>query len=555
MRTIKVIVDGQAAREIPSETPALAVMPGKASNGLPVLAALVNNEVVSLCSPLSVNCEVKSLTLADEYGWRVYRWSLGFILAKAVHETWPGVSFRVRHSIGGGLYCSVDWGRNHAKIPVRERIKRIESAMRGIAEADLPVEMIRVSYEDALRRFAVTGQHDKLNLLKHRNPPQVLLVNCDGFLDLPQEPILHRTGLLSCFALLPHEPGFVLQMPAGSRPDRVMPFESQPHLFQIYQEHIDWGRILGITTVGELNQAIQDRHVDEVIRTVEALHDKKLARIAAQVAARKPRPKLILVAGPSSAGKTTFSKRLVTHLRVNGLRPRLVSTDDYFVGDERNPRDAEGNLDYEHIRAMDLDRLNGDLLALMAGKAVHLPRFDFKVRRSFDREEAVRLDEDAVIVMEGIHCLNPDLTSAIAPEDKFRIYISALTQLAIDFNSRISTTDNRLLRRMVRDSQFRGHSALTTLRRWPSVQRGEKRWIFPFQHYSDATFNSALDYELAVIKPYVAPLLNEIKPSHPEYAEARRLTGFLHNFMAIGADAVPGDSILREYIGGSQLHY
>lgn len=554
MHTILVSVDGAPAREIPAGTQALAVVPTAGANGLPVLAALVNNEVVSLSAPLDVNCTVVSLTLADDYGWRVYRWSLGFILAKAVHDTFPGLAFRVRHSFGGGLYCSVEWPPSLAATAAAN-IARIEEAMRRIVEQDLPVELTRFSYDDALRRFSDTGQMDKLNLLKHRNPPQVVLADCAGFLDLPQEPILHRTGLLRLFALKHYEPGFVLQMPSRSHPDRIPPLNPEQHLFHIYQEHIAWGHILGITTVGELNEAILTKRVDEVIRTVEALHDKKLAHIAEQIATRRPRVRLVLIAGPSSSGKTTLAKRLITHLRVNGLRPSLISTDDYFVGDERNPRDAAGNLDYEHIKAMDLPRLNGDLQALLAGQAVRLPSFDFKTKRSRDRDEALQLDGGAVIVMEGIHCLNPMLTEQIPRELKFLVYISALTQLAIDFNGRISTTDNRLLRRMVRDSRFRGHAALTTLRRWPSVQRGEQRWIFPFQHLADATFNSALDYELAVVKPFAVPLLNETKPCHPEYAEARRLTGFLHNFMSIPADAVPGDSILREYIGGSQLSY
>ncbi|MDD5708072.1 MAG: hypothetical protein PHR35_19310, partial [Kiritimatiellae bacterium] len=294
MRTIKVSVDGAAAREIPAETPALAVVPAAASNGLPVLAALVNNEVVSLSAPLGVNCSVVSLTLADDYGWRVYRWSLGFILAKAVHDTFPGLSFRVRHSFGGGLYCSVEWPSDLAD-GASANIARVAAAMRRIVEQDLPVDLVRLSYDDAIRRFTMTGQNDKLNLLKHRNPPQVVLADCGGFLDLPQEPIVHRTGLMKSFELTPYSPGFVLQMPSRSHPDRITPLDPQPHLFHIYQEHIAWGRILGVTTVGELNQTILDRHVDEVIRTAEALHDKKLALIAEGITRREPRARLILV--------------------------------------------------------------------------------------------------------------------------------------------------------------------------------------------------------------------------------------------------------------------
>jgi uridine kinase len=554
MRTVSVQVDEQAAKDVPVDTPVMAVLPARAASGLPVLGALVNNEAVTLSHPLSVSSRVTPLTLGDLYGWRIYRSSLGFLLAKAVHETFPGIDFRVRHSLGDGLYCTVDWPEGP---PARERrhVSRLENAMRGLVARDLPLDRVRASYEDALRMFEASGQADKYNLLSHRNPPAVDLVDCAGFLDLLQEPIVHRTGLLETFALIPHPPGFVLQIPPVHKPGELRPLDPQPHLFEIYREHIAWGRILGVTTVGELNAAILARQAEEFMRTAEALHDQKLATIAAAIAAREPAPRLVLIAGPSSAGKTTFAKRLVTHLRVNGLRPVMISTDDYFVGDERNPREADGTMDYEHIEAVDLPRLNGDLAALLDGQAVHLPLFDFPTKTRRDRSEATRLGARDVIVMEGIHSLNPQLTSGLPDRVKFHVYISALTQLGIDHNNRISTTDNRLLRRMVRDSRYRGHGALATLRRWPSVRRGEERWVFPFQQRANATFNSALDYELAVLKSLAVPLLNQIKPSHREYAEARRLTGFLHNFLEVPSDAVPGDSILREYIGGSQLPY
>ena len=271
--------------------------------------------------------------------------------------------------------------------------------------------------------------------------------------------------------------------------------------------------------------------------------------------AQRLRSRLVLVAGPSSAGKTTFAKRLVTHLRVNGCKPLLISTDNYFVGDELNPRDENGNLDYEHIEAMDLKRLNSDMLRLMAGEVIHLRKFDFKTRSGYDDAVATRLPGNGMIVMEGIHSLNPRLTSEIPVEQKFMIFINAMTQLGVDCNNRISTTDTRKIRRIVRDHQFRGRPAIETLRMWPSVARGEKRWIYPFQQNADAVFNSALDYELSVLKPIASPLLKQIKPWDPEYLEAVRLSDILLNFAAMNADRVPGDSILREYIGGSQLTY
>jgi uridine kinase len=556
MRDIQISIENQPAIKIVAGTLVRDLLPAKAPNGLDVLAALVNNEVVSLNHPLVVNAQIAPLTLADNHGWRVYRWSLGFLLAMAMRAMAPSTPFRIRHSLGNGLFCSVKWSETDSVIPLAARVTRIEHAMREIVSRNLPIEPELHSYEDALSLFAETSQTDTINLLRHRNPPHVALLRCDQFLDLLHEqPIVHRTGLLPLFQLVPYEAGFVLDMPAVETPTRVAPFEPQPHLFHVYQEHAAWGRILGVSTVGQLNETVVNKQVDDIIHTSEALHEKKLAAIAATIASHRPTIRLVLAAGPSSSGKTTFAMRLVSHLRVNGLRPIVISTDDYFVGDEQNPRDDQGKLDYEHIESMDLARLNHDLLELLEGREVHLRFFDFRTKTGHDRPKPTRLGAQDVVIMEGIHCLNPQLTAQVPRAVKFLIYVSALTQLGVDRHNRISTTDNRLIRRLVRDDQYRGHGALSTIQRWPSVQRGEKRWIFPFQHLADATFNSALDYELAVLKPFAVPLLDQIKPSHPEYAEARRLTGFLHNFLAIAPDIVPGNSILREYIGGSQLKY
>lgn len=555
MRDVTIVVEGQPAMQQLAGTLVRDVLPAKGANGFDVLAALVNNEVVSLNHALVVNASVAPLTLADSHGWRVYRWSLGFLLAMAMRAVAPQVAFRLRHALGNGLYCSARWPDAETTVPLVERVARIEQAMRDLVARNLPIEVELQSYADALRRFEEAGQTDTINLLRHRNPPHVALLRCDSFLDLTHEPIVHRTGLLALFRLTPYETGFVLDMPALDAPDRVAPFEPQPHLFRVYQEHAAWGRILGVTTVGQLNETIVNKQMDDIIQTVEALHEKKLSAIADAITSRKPTTRLVLVAGPSSSGKTTFAMRLVSHLRVNGLRPVVISADDYFVGDELNPRDAHGNLDYEHIESMDLARLNRDLLDLLEGRPVHLRLFDFRTKTGRDRTETSRLGPQDVLIMEGIHCLNPQLTAEVPRQVKFQIYVSALTQLGVDRHNRISTTDNRLIRRLVRDDQYRGHQAIHTLQRWPSVRQGEQRWIFPFQHLADATFNSALDYELAVLKPFVVPLLNQIKPGQPEYTEARRLTGFLHNFLAIPATAVPGNSLLREYIGGSQLKY
>ena len=419
---------------------------------------------------------------------------------------------------------------------------------------DLPIVPEVYSYEAAYHLLEEKGQLDKLNLLAYRNEPVIAMVHCGDFWELGLPPLVTHLGLVPLFDLVPKGDGLILTVPTSDKPDVLPNLRLSDHLLGVYREHIEWGKIVGITTTGALNRAIVEKRADDFVRTVEALHDKKLSNIADAVVARK-HVRLVLVAGPSSAGKTTFAKRLVTHLRVNGCKPLLISTDNYFVGDELNPRDENGNLDYEHIEAMDLKRLNGDMLRLMAGEAVHLRKFDFKTRSGFDDEALTQLPENGMIVMEGIHSLNPRLTSEIPADQKFMIFINALTQLGVDCNNRISTTDTRKIRRIVRDHQFRGRPAIETLRMWPSVARGEKRWIYPFQQNADAVFNSALDYELAVLKPIASPLLKQIKPWDPEYLEAVRLSAILLNFAAMNADRVPGDSILREYIGGSQLTY
>jgi uridine kinase len=377
---------------------------------------------------------------------------------------------------------------------------------------------------------------------------------CEDFSDLVHGPLAPGTGVLGYFDLIPYPPGFVLQLPAKGKPTEVAPFRDQPHLFQIFQEHKEWGRILGVNTVGRLNEVIANGEISEFINISEALHEKKVATIADRIGDRRG-VRIVLVSGPSSAGKTTFSKRLAIQLRVNGRRTLGISLDDYFVASDRTPRDEAGQPDFEHIEAVDIAAFNSDLNRLINGEEVELPRFNFETRQREFSGKKLRVADDHVIIIEGIHGLNPRLTHRIAADRKFKIYISALTQLSIDSNNRISTTDNRLLRRMIRDHKFRGHPALTTLRMWPSVRRGEERWVFPFQGEADATFNSALDYELAVLKPMVEPLLMQVKPCDPEYAEARRLTAFLLNFLDVPDHGVPRTSILREYIGRSGFHY
>ena len=526
-----------------------------AESSLPYIAALVNNDVASLSYPLSVDCEVGFLTAADPHGWLVYRRSLSFLLAKTVHESYPDAHFTIEHSFGQGLYCTFAHAEDSGEGIGERELADIEKTMRATVSRDVPIERHKVAYTAAVCEFEESGQLQKLNLLKHRNPPRVVLHWCDGFSDLAHGPLVPSTGVLGRFKLIHYPPGLVMQIPERDETLDIPGFVAQPHLFQIFQEHKQWGRILGVNTVGRLNEITADYGLKEFIMIAEALHEKKCAQIADQIASRRGDLRMILIAGPSSAGKTTFAKKLTYHLRVNGIRPVTIATDDYFVGPAQTPRDESGELDFEHLEAVDLELFNADMLKLINGRQIERPRFNFETKSREYHGRKLAIDDDHVVIVEGIHGLNPRLTEMVPANRKFRIYISALTQLSVDFNNRISTTDNRLMRRMIRDHKYRGHSALETLRRWPSVRRGEKQWIFPFQREADATFNSALDYELAILKPLVEPLLMQIKPSDPEYAESRRLTEFLLNFLGAPDYLVPRSSILREYIGGSTFSY
>ncbi|MFA7330910.1 MAG: nucleoside kinase [Candidatus Delongbacteria bacterium] len=551
---LRVTLEHDAVHEVPAGT-LVGSLPGATAlcAGLEPVAALVNHDLVSLSYPLEINARVRFLTLADAHGWRVYQRSLSFLTAQALRECFPAAVVSLQHSLGQGLFWSF---RNNAHDGISpEQLDELRSVMRGLVERDLPIERRKVSFEEAIEQFQAAGQTDKLDLLRFRNPPHVVLHACAGFTDLAHGPLVSRTGLLERFDLVEYERGFVLNLPTPRPPHQVEELERQPHLFQIYQEHKEWGRILGVNTVGRLNETIATGEIEAFMRTAEALHELKIGRIAERIVARRAELRLLLIAGPSSAGKTTFAKRLTTHLTVHGLRPVVLGTDDYFVGPEQTPRDEDGKLDFEHVEAVDLPYFNESLARLTEGQEIEVPTFNFQTKQREFHGRRIRLEPDQLLIVEGIHGLNPLLSAMVPAERKFRIFVSALTQLNLDRNNRISTTDNRLMRRMVRDHRYRGHSALDTLRSWASVRRGEERWIFPFQRESEATFNSALDFELAVLKPKVEPLLMQIKPSHPEYAEARRLAQFLYNFLAVEDRSVPRTSILREYIGGSAFKY
>ncbi len=528
----------------------------KKINGLPVLATVANHDICALDTPVYLDMDVYPVTLADPIGKIVYRQTLCFLLAKVMHETLPGIDYRIGSSFGdNGIYwtLSVPEEMPH-DLP--HYVSKIKLAMQQTIEDNIPITAQYISYCEAIETFAQAGLMEKVHLLTHRNPPHITLRRCGDFYDLQQGILANRTGTITCFDLIPHDCGFILQFPDTVDPTHLQPLPPYQHLFEVYKEHARWGKILRIRSAGALNEAIVRGQLNDVINTVEALHEKKLSQIADAILARTPRPRVILIAGPSSAGKTTTAMRLCSHLRVVGLSPTLISTDNYFKGEGQNPLDADGQPDFEHIDAMDRPRLNQDIKDLLAGQSVHMRKFDFEQRRGYDATTTLQIaPQDGILVIEGIHALNPILTNEIPKAEKFLIYVSALTQLALDRNNRISTTDNRLLRRMVRDYQFRAKSPVDTLRQWASVRAGERRWIFPYQDQADAVFNTSLDYEIPILKTLAAPLLNMVKPCSPEYLKARQLSGFLQNFRAAPYESVPTNSILREYLGESRLDY
>ncbi len=530
-----------------AEINTLGVALPRTLNGRPVIAAIANNMVAPLEAPLVGTPKLEPLTRADAYGIDVYRATLFFLLAACAAKLAPGSLFRVRHSLGSSFYCSWD-----GDVPALKR------ELIALVAADAPITMEQVPYGEAVELFRAADRRDELNLLRHRNPPVVAISRCGEFRALHQQVLAPSSGVADLWDVLPAPGGLVLQLPSCAEPDDLPDLTeilADSRYLEIFRNHLSRAKVTGVETIGDLNQVILEKRFDEYVRVVEAQQRRAISAIADSIVARRPAVRLVLVAGPSSAGKTTTAVLLCTELRACGLKPRLVSTDDYFVGDARNPRDENGNLDYETVEAVDRDRLAADMNALFAGEAVHLRKFDFRRHDGYDEDHETRLEPDGVIVLEGIHALNPALTAGIDDSLKFRVYLNALTQLVVDSCNRISTTDTRLIRRLVRDFNYRGMSPLDTFRLWPNVAAGERKWIYPYQRHADAVFNSALDYELAVLKPFALQLLNQVKPWHREYLEARRLSGILHNVSLATPDAVPGDSILRESIGGSQLAY
>jgi len=517
---------------------------------LPIVTR-IKNRIFSLDYPVPENCEAELLYYYDAPAFEVYRKSTTFVLVRAVLELYRNARLVIGHSIGNTYYYDL-----YIDVPVSEKIlQKISERMKEIAQKDEPFIRKVVKKEKAIEFFNNRGYPDKVLLLQYFDNDEVVLYSCGNYTDISYGPLVPSTGYIQNFELKPYNTGFVLVFPEPTNPDILSPVKEHRKLFHIYKESKQWGKILEVNNIGRLNEMVVSGKISNLIKVAEALHEKKIAAISDLIYKERQRLRLILIAGPSSSGKTTFSKRLAIHLMVNGLRPVALSLDDYFVDREDNPLDEHGNPDFESIHSLDVDLFNDHLVKLIKGKEVWLPKFNFEKGKRELNVKPLRINEDQLLIVEGIHALNEELTHSVSTENKFKIYISALTQLSIDDFNRISTTDTRKIRRIVRDHRFRGYSARETIARWPSVRKGENRNIFPYQEQADVMFNSALAYELGVLKPRALPLLSGITREYPEYDEARRLMKFLAMFKDIPDKDVPPTSILREFIGGSSYKY
>ena len=517
-----------------------------------IVLAFVDGRLQELHKTLQADCAVEFETTGGSAGHKTYKRSMSLLLVKAIYDVAPREAIgkvRIHYSVSKGYYCTIEGD----VTPDQAFLERVEARMRQMVEEDLPIRKRSVHTDEAIQMFHKHGMYDKERLFEYRRVSKVNIYSLNEFEDYYYGYMVPSAGYLKYFKLYPYDEGFVLQMPEMSEPEVVPPFEPQNKLFQVLKESTRWGDMQGIETVGALNDKITGGDATELVLVQEALQEKRVAEIAGQIASR-PDIKFILIAGPSSSGKTTFSHRLSIQLRANGLVPHPIAVDNYFVERDETPRDETGAFDFECLEAVDVKLFNRQLTELLAGKEVVIPEFNFVTGHKEYGNKPKKLGENDVLVIEGIHCLNPRLTESLPDAHKFKIYISALTQLNVDEHNRIPTTDGRLIRRIVRDARTRGASAQRTIRMWPSVRRGEERNIFPYQEEADVMFNSALIYELAVLKPYVERLLFGIDRDCPEYVEAKRLLKFMDYFVGIGSEMVPMNSLLREFIGGGCFH-
>ena len=514
------------------------------------VSARVNNKVEGMHYRVYNSKDVEFLDMTSSSGSRAYTRTLFFVLCKAVQDIYPATDVVIDIPVSNGFYVDIRLGRP----VVDEDVNIIRRRMQEIIDARMPIRRFTVPTEEAVALFQEKGDVEKVKLLKTSGSIYTTYYKIGDYVDYYYGTLLTNTSQLYLFGLEKYYDGMLLRIPSLKNPDVLGEMTRQDKMFEIFKEHHRWQSILGIRTVGDFNQAIDANHTTDIINISEALQEKKIAKIAEEIASRKG-VKLVLLAGPSSSGKTTSCKRLSIQLAVNGLKPLQISLDDYFVDREKTPKDASGEYDYESIYALDLDLINEQFNALFRGEEVELPKYDFQSGKSKKSGNRLKMNDNNVLVVEGIHALNPELTAHIPQEQIFRVYASALTTILLDNHNYIPTTDNRLLRRIIRDYKYRGVSAQETIHRWPSVRAGENKWIFPFQENADAMLNTAMLYELAVIKMQAEPLLQQVPENCEEYAEAYRLLKFLKYFKGIPYNNLPPTSLLREFLGGSSFHY
>lgn len=514
------------------------------------ICAKVNNKVEGMNYRVYNKKDIEFLDLHAASGIRNYTRTLFFVLCKAVEDLRPGTHVRIDTPVCNGYYADID---NGADITFDD-VEKIRNRMREIIAAAIPIHRHEVPREEAIAMFQQKGDMKKVKLLKSTGKLYVVYYQIEEYVDFYYGSLLTNTSQLHIFGLEKFHDGLLLRIPSRKDPSKLDPYVKQEKMFEIFMEHHRRQKILGVTTVGDFNEAVEQGLANTMINVSEALQEKKIGMIADEIA-RQRSVKMVLLAGPSSSGKTTTCKRLSVQLAANGIKPVQISLDDYFVDRENTPRDETGDFDYEHIHALNIPLINEQLEALFRGEEVQMPRYDFPTGKSMPDGKRLKLGPDDILVVEGIHALNPELTAQIPEQQKFRVYASALTTILLDDHNYIPTTDNRLIRRIVRDHKYRGVPAQETIRRWPSVRAGEARWIFPFQENADAMFNTAMLYELAVLKKEAVPLLEQVPEDCEEYAEAYRLRKFLRYFRPLDFDRLPPTSLLREFLGGSSFKY
>ena len=518
------------------------------------ICALVNNKVEALNFKVYAPKMVEYLDSTSSHGSKVYVHSLCMVLYKAIEDLFPGKRLRIEHSIAGGFYCLI---KHEQDILNDEVIAQIKKRMREIVEEDIKFVRRERLTTDVIEMFRKQGLADKVRLLSTSNDLYTTYYKLDNIIDSYFGPLAPSTGYVKVFDLIPYKEGMLLLAHDKENPSQVHKTYPMEKMYKAFTDYVKFNDIVRLDDVGRLNEVIDKNRAPLLINVAEALHDKMFARIADEITRRyhEGGARVVLIAGPSSSGKTTSSKRLGIQLVTNYIIPKIISLDNYFLDRDHTPRDEDGDYDYESLYALDLEQFNKDIKALIAGEEVAMPTYNFQTGEREYRGNTLKLGENNILLMEGIHGLNPELTKDIADEMKFRVYVSALTTLSIDDHNWVSTTDNRLLRRIVRDFKYRGASAQSSIARWPSVRRGEEKWIFPYQENADAMFNSSLLFELAVMKDYAVPILKQVPVNVPEYAEANRLLRFLSYFKSLDPSNIPSTSLLREFLGGSSFSY